>query len=36
MHRRKANEILGIMREKSERLEKMNDYLNSNKSGKLH
>ncbi len=39
MYRRKTNEILNIMKEKSERLEKLNkfnDYLTSNKVGKLH
>ena len=39
MYRRKANDILTIMREKSERLDKLdkfNDYLNSNKIGKMH
>jgi hypothetical protein len=39
MYRRKTNDILSIMREKSDKLEKLdkfNDYLNTNKIGKMH
>lgn len=39
MYRKKANDILTIMKEKSDKFDKLdrfNDYLNTNKIGKMH